>query len=199
MQTLSVKDHRCGLVRGIWVFLLVVLLSGCAGPSLDDYQSRSPELIPERFFEGSLTARGVVKDWSGEVIRTFDADIEASWDEQGVGTLDEVFRFNDGEVDTRVWTLTPREGGYHAEAGDVVEPGFMEWQGNAIHMNYVLEIPYGDDTLEVQMDDWMYLITPDTLINETAMSKWGIPVGEIVLVIQKGAAPGSGNYDSDNR
>ncbi|MGO1659464.1 MAG: DUF3833 family protein [Marinobacter sp.] len=26
---------------------------------------------------------------------------------------------------------------------------------------------------------------PDTLINQTTMSKWGIDVGEIVLVIQK--------------
>lgn len=50
---------------------------------------------------------GVVKNFSGEVIRTFDADISASWDDEGVGTLDEVFRFNDGEVQTRVWTLTP--------------------------------------------------------------------------------------------
>jgi hypothetical protein len=31
----------------------------------------------------------------------------------------------------------------------------------------------------------MYLITPDTLINQTTMSKWGIDVGEVVLVIQK--------------
>jgi len=31
----------------------------------------------------------------------------------------------------------------------------------------------------------MYLATPDTLINQTTMSKWGIDVGEIVLVIQK--------------
>jgi len=28
-------------------------------------------------------------------------------------------------------------------------------------------------------------VTPDTLINETTLSKWGIDVGEIVLVIQK--------------
>ena len=127
----------------------------------------------------------MVKNFSGEVIRTFDADISASWDDEGVGTLDEVFRFDDGEVQTRVWTLTPAEDGYHADAGDVVEPGTMRWSGNAIHMNYVLQVAYGDGTLDVRMDDWMYLITPDTLINQTTMSKWGIDVGEVVLVIQK--------------
>jgi hypothetical protein len=36
----------------------------------------------------------------------------------------------------------------------------------------------------------MSLVTPDTLINQTTMSKWGVDVGEVVLVIQKkGAGP----------
>jgi len=61
----------------------------------------------------------------------------------------------------------------------------MRWQGNAINMNYVLRVSYGDGTIDVRMDDWMYLITPDTLINQTTMTKWGIEVGEIVLVISK--------------
>jgi len=168
-----------------FLLLLLAMLSGCAGPSLDDYRNNRPALVPQEFFTGTLSARGVVKDFSGEVIRTFDADIIASWDDNGVGTLDEVFRFDDGEVQTRVWTLTPKEEVYHATAGDVVQPGTMRWQGNAIHMNYVLRVPYGDDTLDVRMDDWMYLVTPDTLINETSMTKWGIEVGEVVLVIQK--------------
>lgn len=185
MQTPVSVARRGGPGHRMWVFLTVLLLAGCAGTSIDDYRGRSPALVPDQFFRGSLEARGVVKDFSGEVIRTFDADIEASWSDDGTGTLDEVFRFDDGEVDTRVWTLTPEAGGYRAHAGDVVEPGFMTWRGNAIHMNYVLRVPYGDGTIDVRMDDWMYLVTPDTLINETAMSKWGIPVGEVVLVIRR--------------
>ncbi|MBW0148085.1 DUF3833 domain-containing protein [Marinobacter arenosus] len=185
MQIPLVSVAVTGLVRVLWVLFGVWLLAGCAGPSLEDYSDRGPALIPDQFFTGDLSARAVVKDYSGEVIRTFDADITASWDEDGTGTLDEVFRFDDGEVQTRVWTLTPTEQGYRATAGDVVEPGLMEWQGNAIHMNYVLRVAYGDGTLDVRMDDWMYLVTPDTLINQTTMSKWGIEVGEIVLVIQR--------------
>lgn len=181
-----------GLVTHLWLLLMTLVaagvLAGCAGQGLGDYSDREPELIPQEFFSGELSARGVVKNRSGEVIRTFDADISASWDNQGVGTLDEVFRFNDGEVQTRVWTLTPNDdGSLHADAGDVVEPGTMRWQGNAINMKYLLRVAYGDDdgTIDVRMDDWMYLITPDTLINETSMTKWGFDVGELVLVIQK--------------
>lgn len=185
MQNPALSTVSAGSVRLLWLLFALWLLAGCAGPSLEDYAERGPKLVPEQFFSGELSARGVVKDYSGTVIRTFDADITASWDEDGTGTLDEVFRFDDGEVQTRVWTLTPVDNGYHATAGDVVEAGRMQWQGNAIHMNYVLRVAYGDGTLDVRMDDWMYLITPDTLINETTMSKWGIDVGEIVLVIQK--------------
>ncbi|MBS8239985.1 DUF3833 domain-containing protein [Marinobacter lipolyticus] len=185
MQIPSSPRKLAGPKSLAWLWLSLLLLSGCAGPSLEDYSDREPKLVPERFFQGELSARGVVKDFSGEVIRTFDADIIASWDADGVGTLDEEFRFDDGEVQTRVWTLTPAEEGYHADAGDVVEPGTMRWQGNAIHMNYVLRVSYGDGTIDVRMDDWMYLITPDTLINQTTMSKWGIDVGEVVLVISK--------------
>ena len=185
MQSLFTEISKRLSTPILWVLFSALLLSGCASPSLEDYADRTPELVPEEFFTGELSARGVVKNFSGEVIRTFDADISASWDDEGVGTLDEVFRFDDGEVQTRVWTLTPAEDGYHADAGDVVEPGTMRWSGNAIHMNYVLQVAYGDGTLDVRMDDWMYLITPDTLINQTTMSKWGIDVGEVVLVIQK--------------
>ena len=185
MQISIGTSRITGLPRCLWLLLATVLLAGCAGPALEDYSDRGPVLTPQEFFTGELSARGVVKDFSGEVIRTFDADISASWDSNGVGTLDEEFRFDDGEIQTRVWTLTPDNGALHADAGDVVEPGTMRWQGNAINMNYVLRVSYGDGTIDVRMDDWMYLITPDTLINQTTMTKWGIEVGEIVLVISK--------------
>lgn len=187
MQTLCSAIPKTSRRSILVLIAALTLLSGCSGPALPDYEERGPKLVPEVFFTGELTARGVVKDRSGEVIRTFDADISASWDTAGVGTLDEEFRFDDGEVQARVWTLTPSDDGnsYHANAGDVTEPGTMRWSGNAIHMNYVLRVAYGDGTLDVRMDDWMYLVTPDTLINQTTMSKWGFDVGEIVLVIQK--------------
>ena len=194
MQSRWVSRNARRLSQSGLILFMVVVLGGCAGPSLDNHQDARPVLVPQVFFNGELSARGVVKDFSGEVIRTFDADIVATWDVDGTGTLDEVFRFNDGEVQTRVWTLTPDGNSYNADAGDVVEPGTMRWQGNALHMNYLLRVAYGDGTIDVRMDDWMYLITPDTLINQTTMTKWGIKVGEVVLVIQKtGAGSNSQN------
>ena len=92
-------------VRAV-VIAVVSVLIGCGTSSVDDYQARSPAFSPNDFFYGALTAHGVVKDFSGTVIRHFQANITGCW-ENGIGTLDEDFTFDDGEQQTRVWTLTP--------------------------------------------------------------------------------------------
>lgn len=51
--------------------------------------------------------------------------------------------------------------------------------------NYNVEIPYDGSTLEVNFDDWMYLVTNTRLINRTSIVKFGVEVGEVTLVIEK--------------
>jgi len=46
-----------------------------------------------------------------------------------------------------------------------------------------LQVPYGDGSVDVRVDDRMYLVSPDILINESSMSKFGWRVGNLVLVI----------------
>ena len=117
--------------------------------------------------------------------RYFNADIKAYWQE-GIGTLEEDFLFDDGEPDRRVWTLTPTgEGQYVGTAGDVVGQGKITVAGNSMFLDYVLQIPWDEGTLDLRIDDRMYLVNSTTLINESIMTKFGIRVGEILLVISK--------------
>ena len=104
-----------------WAFaLLVMCLAGCSTVRVTDYSGLEPRMDLEAFFQGELTAHGVVKNRAGRVIRTFNADIIATW-EDGVGELDEKFLFNDGSRDRRRWVLTPSgDQLYKATAGDVV-------------------------------------------------------------------------------
>ncbi|WP_246125089.1 DUF3833 domain-containing protein [Exilibacterium tricleocarpae] len=163
----------------------MVLLVGCSGVSINDYRSNQPALVLEEFFDGNLSAHGVVKNRSGKVIRYFNADIKASW-ENGVGTLDEDFLFDDGEKQRRVWTLRPAgEGRYIGTAGDVVGEGRGTVVGNAMFLDYVLRIPYGDGTLDIRVDDRMYLVSPNVLINESSLRKFGFEVGRLLLVIER--------------
>lgn len=160
-----------------------ILTTACSTVTVQDYAGGEPELEMEHFFNGDLVAYGVVKDWRGRVIRRFQADIDASW-EAGIGTLDEGFLFDDGETDRRVWTLTPTgKDSYRGTAGDVVGAGQLQVAGNAVFLDYVLELPYGSGSINVRVDDRMYLLTPELLLNESSLRKFGFKVGELLLVI----------------
>ncbi|MDC1287482.1 DUF3833 domain-containing protein [Gammaproteobacteria bacterium] len=173
------------MLRSIYSILLASALVGCGSVQVGQYAEETPRFIPETFFSGSLVATGVVKNRSGKVIRRFSADIDASWD-AGVGTLDEDFTFDNGDRDRRIWRLEPTgEGLYRATAGDVVGDGKAAVSGNAMFLDYVLRVPYGDGTIDLAIDDRMYLVTPDRLINESVMRKFGVRVGEILLVIER--------------
>ena len=143
------------LFAPIWLMLVA---GGCGTASIEDYRDRSPAFVPEDFFNGALTAHGVVKDFSGTAIRHFNADIMGCWSD-GVGTLDESFVFDDGEQQTRIWTLTPSGNQtYIGTAGDVIGDGTARWQGNAMFLDYTLRITLDDGSIDVHIDDRMYRV-----------------------------------------
>jgi len=168
------------------IFLLSLgMLQSCSSVPVSEYVDNSPTMVVEEFFNGSLKAHGIVKDRRGKVTRYFNASINANWVD-GVGTLDEVFKFDDGEEQTRIWKLVRDESGnYVGSANDVIGSSTLEVSGNSLFLDYVLRIPYDDGTLDLNIDDRMYLVSDRVLINESVMTKWGIKVGQITLVIEK--------------
>ena len=151
--------------------LLAMTLSACAGVTVEDYKNREPVFPAESFFSGSLTAHGVVKNYRGYASRSFVADITACW-QDGVGTLDERFVFDDGEKQTRVWRLTrSADGSYAATAGDVRGEGRASTSGNSMFLDYVLTIELEDGSIDVAVDDRMYLVSENVLINESSSNQ----------------------------
>ena len=171
------------MLKRIITVVTLSLLCACSSVSVTDYTDFRPAIEPKIFFKGELWAHGVIKNRGHRVTRTFSAKIHAYWND-GIGTLEEDFVFNDGEKQRRVWTLTPNEsGGYTGTAGDVIGDGLMTFSGNSIFLDYILRVPYGDSTIDVRVDDRMYLVSDDVLINESRMKKFGVTVGYIDLVI----------------
>lgn len=172
-------------LKATLVAIALTAVSACSSVTVEKYSDNEPLLVPEEFFDGQLNAHGIVKDRGGQVIRYFSAKIKAYW-AGGVGTLDESFVFDDGEQQTRVWKLKPQpDGSYVATAGDVIGEGKMKVAGNSLFLDYVLRIPYGDGTIDLRIDDRMYLVSERVLLNESVMTKWGFEVGQITLVIEK--------------
>ncbi len=178
-------DKRHNYKTFITIVFIVVMTSSCSSISIDSYRNTQPNIQLETFFNGELAAYGIVRDRSGKVIRHFSEALTGTWTD-GTGILDEIFWFNDGERQTRIWTMTPNDqGGYTGTAGDVEGSASIQTQGNAINLRYTLRLPYKDSEITVSMDDWMYQVAPGVVINEPMMHKWGIHVGKVTLTIIK--------------
>jgi len=167
------------------VLLACLLLAGCSQVSIDDYHGTSPELDLRTFFDGDLVAYGILMDRSGKVTRKFTATILASW-EGDAGRLEEHFLFDDGEEQYRTWQLQAEGSNlYTGTAGDVVGTARGRIAGSAFNWEYQLEVPWRDDSIVVNLDDWLYLVDDIHLINRTTLRKFGFRVGELTLVIEK--------------
>ena len=162
-----------------------VLLAGCAAPTPGDYARETPALDLARYFNGPLTAHGVVTDRSGRVIRRFVVKMNGRWS-GNEGVLDEDFSYSDGKTEKRVWRLTKLgDGRYSGRADDVVGEAQGQAAGNALQWRYSLRVPVYGHVFEVQFDDWMYLVDDRVMLNKAVMSKFGIPLGEVTLAFHK--------------
>ena len=160
-------------------------LSGCSTPKVTDYAAQKPVLELRDYFNGTLDAYGIFTDRSGQVVKRFTVVMDCSWQgDQGV--LDEAFSYSDGTTQRRVWRLQRLENGrYTGQADDVVGTAQGQQSGNAFHWTYTLALPVDGRVIEVQFDDWMYLMTDKVMLNKAAMRKWGVSLGEVTLSFVK--------------
>jgi len=167
------------------MFAFVALtLVGCSA-SIDDYQDDTPALQLENFFEGDLVAYGTVQDYSGKVTQRFRVEMEGTWD-GNEGVLDEQFYYADGSRQERIWYLTKTaDNTYEGRADDVEGVATGTTAGNALNWVYTLIVEIDGEPLSLKLDDWMYLVDENNMINRTKMYKFGLTVGEITLYIGK--------------
>jgi Protein of unknown function (DUF3833) len=160
-------------------------LSGCASPTVDDYTGEKPELDLRTYFNGVVDAWGVFTDRNGKVVKRFTVDMKCQW-ENDQGTLDEDFVYSDGTKEKRIWKLTNKGNGiYVGTAGDVVGLAQGQTKGNAFNWRYTLALPVDGMVLNVQMDDWMYLMNDRVMLNKARMTKLGVHLGDVTLSFTK--------------
>lgn len=171
--------------RAAALSLCIGLLAGCAGPQISDYAAEKPVLDMRQYFNGTIDAYGVFTDRSGRVVKRFTVVMTCSW--QGpagaeTGVLDEAFTYSDGSTDRRVWTLKRSpDGTYTGTAADVVGQALGGEKGNTFRWGYTLALPVDGRVIDVQFDDWMYLMNEKVMLNKAVMSKFGFQLGEVTL------------------
>jgi hypothetical protein len=187
---ISLRQLSCAALLGLTV--ATTLLTGCATPQIADYAAEKPALDMRQYFNGTLDAYGIFTDRSGKVVKRFTVVMKCQWTGkpgEEVGVLDEDFTNSDGTKDRRVWTLKRSVDGaitrYTGTASDVLGEANGEEKGNAFRWAYTLKLPVDGKTVEVQFDDWMYLMNDKVMLNKAVMSKFGFKLGEVTLSFVK--------------
>jgi hypothetical protein len=173
------------LLKILWVGG-VLLVAGCATITTDDYAHQKPTLDIRHYLNGPLEAAGILYDIHGKADLQFHVSLVGKWD-GNTGILTEHFVYSDGRKDERVWTIRFTDAHHFtATAHDVEGEAIGSQNGNTVNMQYVLYATRATgDTIDLTMDDWMYLLDAKTLINRTQMRKFGVKVGELVITFRK--------------
>lgn len=173
------------MTRLVLLLTLILSIASCTSVDVTRYADQQPALDLQRFFSQPVKAWGMFQKRGGEVTKRFEVNIVSRREGNNL-ILDERFLYSDGTRQHRVWTLTPEgEGRWSGRAGDVVGVAQGQVAGNTFHWRYRLNVPVDDSTYEMSMDDWMYLMDEDTLINRTSMSKFGVEVGQVTLFFRR--------------
>ena len=163
-----------------------LLLSGCQSIDVSAYRQLEPRFDLYSYFQGKTWGRGLVFDRSGRMTRQFIVAIDGTISSSGELTLDEAFRWNDGEKSTRIWTIQrDTEGKYSGSAGDVVGMAQGKGDGNSFNWHYTLTVVVDGTSWNLSMNDWMFLQEGNILFNRAIMSKFGFKVGEVFIVFSK--------------
>ncbi|MBT6416072.1 DUF3833 family protein [Candidatus Puniceispirillum sp.] len=140
-----------------------------------------PSFLPEQYFDGQLTAFGLFIDRFGTVQRQFRVTIDGRRTDDGF-ILDEYFVYDDGEFETRQWTVTALEGGvYRGECADVVGHAKGVLTNNVLSWRYKFNLPMFGCKVTVTFDDVMALQDGAILVNRAKVLKWGFLLGEVLI------------------
>ena len=179
------RRHLLTSTTSVALVLLSAGLAGCASQQITSYANEKPVLDLRSYLNGTLDAQGVFTDRSGTVVKRFTVLMQCSW--QGdEGVLDEAFTYSDGTTQRRIWRLTQLpDGRYTGRADDVVGEAQGQTRGNAFYWTYTMSLPVDGRVIEVNFDDWMYLMTDKVMLNKATMSKFGVRLGEVTLSFTK--------------
>ena len=171
-------------IRSFIFAIAALMIAGCASVQVTDYAQEKPKFDLREYFNGRVTAHGVVQDRSGKIIRRMTVDMTGTW-VGDTGTLVEDFTYADGKMDRRIWTIKKRGDRYIGTAADVVGEAIGEAAGNALNWKYVLALPVDDKVYNVDFDDWMWQLDDKVMMNRAVFSKFGFKVGEVLITFYK--------------
>jgi hypothetical protein len=99
----------------------------------------------------------------------------------------EDFVYEDGSTEQRIWSLVKTgSDNWRGTAPGVVGEAFGVERGDAFNWRYTIDLLLGDGTtIRFTFDDWMWLLTDDRLLNRAYMERFGIYVGDVIIIFER--------------
>ncbi len=179
------KIFKCIALLLLILFISIFAYGHFMKNSIEYYQNKKPMMSIKDYFSGSLKAWGIVQDWKGRVVRTFEIRMMGTWDGD-IGTLKEFFSYDDGETHERIWTIKKQENGrYEGTASDILGKAIGIEKGNAAHWAYTMDLAVDQKTFRIKFDDWMWIMNDGVLMNRSYLKKFGLTVAEVTIFMKK--------------
>ncbi len=172
-------------MRLLFLLLTLILLSCASNMNVKIFENETPRFVLEDYFDGKVKAWGMFHDRFGNLKRSFKVDITGTLDNDTL-TLDEKFVYNDGEKESRIWSIKILGNNkYSGTADDVIGEATGTSSGNALNWKYKLNLKVKESTVAVDFDDWMFLQDDNILMNRAEVKKWGIVLGIVSITFKK--------------
>ena len=180
-------------LKNIFILIFfITFLQGCTNTDMKNFSNKTPKLDLFKFFNGESVAYGIFEDRFGNLRRQFRVNLIGSIKDDKL-TLDEEFLYDDGEKDTRVWTITKNKVSetqtkYSGKAKDIEGRAKGTSSGNTLNWSYDIYLKIKGTNLKVHFNDWIYQQDNNIAINRAYVSKFGIEIGSVTLVFVRGNA-----------
>ena len=179
------------MIKTSIIFCFIAAISfGCSSRLLSVYEDELPAFRLENFFQGKTIGWGILLNRNNQVIKRFQVEVEGLFSEnKSTGKLIENFVWSDGETETRTWLLKKvSDNKWTGKSDGVIGTAHGTIAGNALNWSYRYKILLENSfvkNLEVEFDDWMFLVEKDVLMNHAVLSKLGFKLGTVVITFKK--------------
>ena len=153
--------------------------------TIQDFETQTPTMVLEDYFQGKTRAFGLFEDRFGNVRNQFVVDIDGTWDGKTL-ILDEDFVYMNGDTEYRRWEIEKTgPNSYVGTTQQIIGTAEGETSGNTFHWTYKFKLKVGDDIWDVKFDDWMFLQPDQVLLNKATVYRWGFKIGTVFLTFSK--------------
>jgi len=142
---------------------------------------------PELFFLGRTEGAGVVRDPFDRIVRRCKVTTEGAR-HGGVGAVsfEEVFTYDDGEVDVWRWAMSPGRDGRYVAAEAKAGPGIAgERAGADYRLSFRRPVGAATGVFAPRFSTRFTMLAPDLALKSARMSIWGLPLAALVVFHRK--------------